>query len=221
MMTANQLWMDAINLDTPLRKKLHATATALRYSINTTCGFIINIYTKGSKNKINIVLHEGSVPPKDAQPHNTLLPGGMMLNVQWKAPEKLYTEQQATTQKIKRNSSLFMGYSNTMQLMRNNGVAPLEGNHRGAPQIIHLDVTGDPKVKHWKVPTKVRVYHDKKHIQFNTMYVCTMKVAKNRHSLTAQPEDAGIVDFGFLGSQKHCIHQAWRQSWQEGGGGGL
>ncbi len=33
------------------------------------------------------------------------------------------------------------------------------------------------------------------------MYVCTLKVAKDRHGLTAQPEDAGIADFGFLGSQ--------------------
>jgi hypothetical protein len=33
------------------------------------------------------------------------------------------------------------------------------------------------------------------------MYVCMLKVAKDRHGLTAQPEDAGIADFGFLGSQ--------------------
>ncbi len=48
----------------------------------------------------------------------------------------------------------------------------------------------------------MRVYYDKKeHIQFNMMYVCTLKVAKNRHGLQKQPEDAGIADFGFLGSQ--------------------
>jgi hypothetical protein len=128
----------------------------------------------------------------------------MTLSNQWKAPEKLYTKLQATTQKIRWDSSHLMGSSNTMQLIRNNGVTPMEGYHRGAPQIIHLDIkcTGDPKVKHWKVPTKVRVYYDKKeHIQFNTMYVCTLKVAKDRHGLTAQPEDAGIANFGFLGSQ--------------------
>jgi hypothetical protein len=80
----------------------------------------------------------------------------------------------------------------------------MEGYHRGAPQIIHLDVkcTGDLKVMRLKVPTKVRVYYDKReHIQFNTMYVCTLKVAKDRHSLQKQPEDAGIADFGFFGSQ--------------------
>jgi hypothetical protein len=33
------------------------------------------------------------------------------------------------------------------------------------------------------------------------MYVCTLKVTKDRHGLTVQPEDAGIADFGFLGSK--------------------
>jgi hypothetical protein len=71
-----------------------------------------------------------------------------------------------------------LGYSDTMQLMRNHGVIAVEGYHRGASQIIHLDVkcTSDPKVMRWKVPTKVRVYYDKKEdIQFNTMYVCTLR----------------------------------------------
>ncbi len=45
------------------------------------------------------------------------------------------------------------------------------------------------------------MYYDKKeHIQFNTMYVCTLKVVKDRHGLQKQPEDAGIADFGFLGN---------------------
>ncbi len=52
------------------------------------------------------------------------------------------------------------------------------------------------------MPTKVRVYYNKKeHIQFNMMYVCTLKVAKDRQGLQKQPEDAGIADFGFLGSR--------------------
>jgi hypothetical protein len=128
----------------------------------------------------------------------------MTLSIQWKAPKKLYTELQATAQKIRRDTSHFMGYSDTMQLMRNNGVIAVEGYHRRAPQFIHLDVkcTGNPKVMRWKVPTKVRVYYDKKeHIQFNTMYVCMLKVAKDRHGLQKQPEDVGIADFGLLGSQ--------------------
>ncbi len=44
-------------------------------------------------------------------------------------------------------------------------------------------------------------YNKKEHLQFNTMYVCRLKVAKDRQDLQKQPEDAGIVDFGFLGSQ--------------------
>ncbi len=48
----------------------------------------------------------------------------------------------------------------------------------------------------------MRVYYDKKeHIQFNTMYVGTLKVVKDRHGLQKQPENARIADFGFLGSQ--------------------
>jgi hypothetical protein len=88
--------MEAIDLDTPLRKKPRATATASRYFIDTTRGFIINPYAKGLKNKIDIVLHEGGVPPDDTQPHVTLLPGGMTLSIQWKALKKLYTKLQAT-----------------------------------------------------------------------------------------------------------------------------
>jgi hypothetical protein len=70
----------------------------------------------------------------------------MMLSIQWKAPKKLYTKLQATTQIIRMDSSHFMGYSDTIQLVRNNGVTAVEGYHRGAPQIIHLDIegTGDP-----------------------------------------------------------------------------
>ncbi len=64
----------------------------------------------------------------------------------------------------------------------------------------------------------MRVYYDKKeHIQFNTMYVCTLKVVKDRHGLQKQPEDAGIADFGFLGSQNSAsmergaeVARGWR-----------
>ncbi len=34
------------------------------------------------------------------------------------------------------------------------------------------------------------------------MYVCTLKVAGDRHGITAQPKRGDIVDFGFLGSQE-------------------
>jgi hypothetical protein len=83
--------MEAIDLDTPPRKKPRATDAASCYFIDTTRRFTINPHAKGLRNKIDIFIHEGGVPPNDTQPHVTLLPGGMTLSIQWKAPEKLYT----------------------------------------------------------------------------------------------------------------------------------
>ncbi len=45
------------------------------------------------------------------------------------------------------------------------------------------------------------------------MYVCTVKVAGERHGITAQAQRGDIVDFGFLGSQNSA-------SIDRGGGGG-
>ena len=81
--------------------------------------------------------------------------------------------------------------------------------YRGPPQIIKLDVecTGEPKVKICPFPTKeTMLYNGNHHIQFNSMYVCTLKVA-------GQAQREGIVDFGFLGSQNSA-------SIDRGGGGG-
>ena len=63
-------------------------------------------------------------------------------------------------------------------------------------------------------PTKETVLYKGKHrIQFNSMYVCTLKVASERHGIMAQAQRGGIVDFGFLGSQNSA-------SIDRGGGGG-
>ena len=56
-------------------------------------------------------------------------------------------------------------------------------------------------------------YKGKQHVQFNSMYVCTLKVAGERHGITAQAQRGEIVDFGFLGSQNSA-------SIDRGGGGG-
>jgi len=50
------------------------------YSINTTHGFTINLYTKGLENKIGIVSYKSGVPSKDTQPKPqvSLSPGGMV-----------------------------------------------------------------------------------------------------------------------------------------------
>ena len=56
-------------------------------------------------------------------------------------------------------------------------------------------------------------YKGKQHVQFNSMYVCTLKVANEQHGITAQAQRGEIIDFGFLGSQNSA-------SIDRGGGGG-
>jgi hypothetical protein len=54
--------------------------------------------------------------------------------------------------------------------------------------------------------TKEKVfYKDKDHFQFNSMYVCTLKVAGDGHGIMAQPKRGDIVNFGFLGSQESAL----------------
>jgi hypothetical protein len=205
---------ETIDLETPPRKK-KPRAPAARYSIEKRGCYTVNPYTHRSKNKIDVVLHEGGMPSKDAQPQVSLLLGGKTLSVQWKTSEKLFSELQASAHGIARDSSRFMEYSNTMQELNNGGVVATEGYYRGPPQIIKLDVecTGEPKVKISPVLTKETVfYKGKQHMQFNSMYVCTLKVAGERHGITAEAQRGGIVDFGFRGSQNSA-------SIDRGGGG--
>ena len=112
-----------------------------------------------------------------------------------------------------------MGYSDTMQELKNAGVVATEGYYRGPPQIIKLDVecTGEPKVKISPVLTVLTketvFYKGEQHVQFNSIYVCTLKVAGERHGITVQAQRGGIVDFGFRGSQNSAFID-------RGGGGG-
>jgi hypothetical protein len=72
---------DPINVESPtLKKKQHATPAC--FFVNPPRGYTVNPYVQGSKNKIDIVLHKGGVPPQDAQPQVSLLPGGRMLSIQ-------------------------------------------------------------------------------------------------------------------------------------------
>ncbi len=90
-----------------------------------------------------------------------------------------------------------------MQELKNAGVVATKGYYRGPPQIIKLDVecTWNPMVRILPFPTKETVlYNGKKHIQFDSMYICT-KVVGDRHGITAQAQRGGVVDFGFQGSQ--------------------
>ncbi len=96
----------------------------------------MNPYAHGSKNKIDIALHGGGVHSKDAQPQVSFLLGGKALSVQWKTSEKLFSELQALAQGILRDSSRFMGYSDTMQEVKKAGVVVTNDFFRGPPQII-------------------------------------------------------------------------------------
>ncbi|KAL3779656.1 hypothetical protein ACHAW5_003655 [Stephanodiscus triporus] len=144
-----------------------------------------------------------TLTPKDAQPQVTLLPGGRTLSVQWKIREELFSELQAKAQGIASNSSRSISYSDTMQLM---------GYFRGTPQLIQLDVecTGNPKKVMWT---------GKAHMQFNCMYVCTLKVATDRHVLTSQPKNAGFADFGFLESSAEADRGGGGHGENSDGGG--
>ncbi len=153
---------DLIDLDTPPKKK--PCASNARFSTERRGGYTVNHYAHGTKNKIHVVLHEGGVSRKDKKPQVSLLLGGKTLSVQWKTSERLFYELQASTQGIERDSSRFMGYSDTMQAMAKSGVAAVDGYHRETPQIIHLDVEhmGNPKVKVFLVPTmETVVFHGK------------------------------------------------------------
>ena len=201
-----------LEVDTPPTKK-QRHKLPMRFSVDVLCGYTINPYTQGLKNKLDIVLHKGSMSPKDAQPQVTLLPGGRMVSVQWKSDERLFSHLLASVQKIKPDTSRYIAYSDTMQLMVNAGVRAVDRYHRGTPQLIQLNVecTGNPKVKMFHLPTKQKVtFGGIAHMQFNCMYVCTLRVANDRHGLTAQPKNAGIADFSFLDSAEA----------DRGGGGG-
>jgi hypothetical protein len=57
-------------------------------------------------------------------------------------------------------------------------------------------------------------FNGKHHLQFNSIYVCTQKVAGDRHGLTEQLQNTGIAGLGFLVSQNSV------GSMECGGGGG-
>ena len=102
---------DVINLDTPPKKKKTGTAkkAAEYFSTTTLKGFTVNPYSRGSKNRIDVVFHASGVPSKAEEPVVTLDHGGRALGVEWKLPEKLFTDLQATAQGINEDSADSMG----------------------------------------------------------------------------------------------------------------
>jgi hypothetical protein len=100
----------------------------------------------------------------------------------------------------------------TLDRIHQAGVTPIDKYYQGAPQVIARDqkCTGNPVTRCWCVLTGKAVHFEgQDHIQFNSMYVTTLKVAKDHHTLTLGPKYVGITKFTDVGSIKH-----------NGGGGG-
>jgi hypothetical protein len=93
---------------------------------------------------------------------------------------------------------MLLGYVNTMDRMHRAGVTAVDGYHQGASQVIHLDqeCMGNPKTHCWSILTdNVVNWMGCDHVQFNSMYITTLKVAKDRHTLISGPKFTGIARF--------------------------
>jgi len=196
-------------VDSPPPKKAKVsstTTTAKSYSIESKKPYTINQYPSDDHDKIDLILHEGGLPGKHAQPTALLLPDGMSVSIDWKVPQKLFTNRQAAAQGIDKYSSRFAAYTNNMQVMSRDGVHATDGFYRGTPQIIPLLVkcVGNPKVKRMAVPTGEK-YEDSrgvKHEQYNSMYVVELRVDNHRVRMAEQVEEGNLANvFGFFGSQ--------------------
>jgi hypothetical protein len=101
-------------------------------------------------------------------------------------------------------------------------VTPINKYYQGAPQVIALnrECTGNLVTKRWCVLTNKVVHYDSQdHIQFNSMYVTTLKVAKDRHTLTLGPKFTGIAKFGDVRSIKRNGGGGSRSGRADGRGG--
>jgi hypothetical protein len=145
---------DVINLDNPPPKKKKKKGVAKKaaeyFSTTTLKGFTVNPYSRGSKNRIDMVFHDSGVPSKAEDPVITLDHGGKALCVEWKLPEKLFTNLQATAQGINEDSARFNGYGHTQDCMQRAGMHPVERFYRSVPQVLTLDqeCTGNLVTKH-------------------------------------------------------------------------
>ena len=141
---------DIINLESPppkKKKKGAAKKVAEYFSTTTLKGFMVNSYCRGSKNRFDVVFQDSGVPSKAEEPVITLDHGGKALRVEWKLPEKLFTDLQATAQGINKDSAQFNGYGHTQDRMQQAGVHPVERFYRSVPQVLTLDqeCTGNPR----------------------------------------------------------------------------
>jgi hypothetical protein len=83
--------------------------------------------------------------------------------------------------------------------MQKAGVHLVERFYRSVPQVLTLnqECTGNPVTKRWDMPTdEFFQYEGGMHRQFNSMYVVTLKMAKDCKTLTSGPKFAGMANFG-------------------------
>jgi hypothetical protein len=165
-----------------------------------------------------MVFPKGGIPSERAQPVMSLDQGGKALKVEWKLSERLFTDKQATAQAIPKDSMRCNGYADTLNRMHQARVFPVDNYYQGAPQVIALDreCTGNPVTNHWCVLTdEVEHYMGRDHIQFNSMYVTTLKVSEDCRTLTSGLKFARIAKFGDVG-----VGSLKRDGGGGGGGGG-
>jgi hypothetical protein len=79
---AKTMGEDIINIDSPPRKKQHAANRAASYfSTMILKGYMVNPYSKGSKNMINVVFHKGGMPPESKKLLMLLNLGGRLFKL--------------------------------------------------------------------------------------------------------------------------------------------
>jgi hypothetical protein len=92
---------------------------------------------------------------------------------------------------IPKDSAWYNGYADTLNRIHQAGVTPVDKFYQGAPQVITLDreCMGNPVTNRWCVLTDKVVHYDgRDNIQFNSMYVMTLKVTKDCQTLTLGPK---------------------------------
>jgi hypothetical protein len=158
-----------IEVGTPLSKKAKqraATRAAAYFSTTALKGYTVNPYSRGSKNRIDVVFHDGSVPSKSKELVISLDHRGKALCVEWMLPEKLFMDLQATAQGMLKDSAHFNGYGHTQDHMHQAGVHSVEKCYQPVPQVLPLnqECTSNLVTMRLDVPTNVFVeFKGRKH----------------------------------------------------------
>jgi len=90
---------DTIIIDGSNKKQCSSSSAPL-WSLTQTKGFTINPYSKGSKNKVDIVVHNSGVPTEHCQPTIKLALGGKSVEIELKLPESHFTNEQAESKPL-------------------------------------------------------------------------------------------------------------------------